>query len=182
MDLQLPGIDGLQTTKEIRGREQAGGPRTPIIALTAHGTAADGERCLASGMDHFVSKPLNPRALFETIERFRPNSSTAPSSVAGISPADPTLEDRLAKLFVQHAPRLLETCRAALDRADPTGVAVAAHTLKGSVGNLPARKAFDAVEHLEMLAREGDLGKLRIAYAAAEREIADLLRALRVAS
>ena len=64
--------------------------------------------------------------------------------------------------------------RDALDRADATGVAAAAHTLKGAVGNLPARKAFSAAERLETLAREGYLGEARSAYAVVEQEIADL--------
>jgi HPt (histidine-containing phosphotransfer) domain-containing protein len=65
--------------------------------------------------------------------------------------------------------------REALDRADAAGAAVAAHTLKGAVGNLRAPKAFRAAERLETVSREGNLQESRTAYAAAEREIADLL-------
>ena len=72
--------------------------------------------------------------------------------------------------------------RDALDRADATSAAVAAHTLKGAVGNLPARAAFGAAERLETLAHEGNLEEARIAYAVAEREIADLLTMLRAAA
>ena len=181
MDVQMPGMDGLQATAEIRRREQGRGSRTPIVALTAHGTAADRERCLAAGMDDFVSKPLDARVLFQTIERFVPSPSAAPPSIAEISRADPALERRLADLFAEHAPRLLAAVRDALDRADATSAAVAAHTLKGAVGNLPARAAFGAAERLETLAHEGNLEEASIAYAVAEREIADLLTVLRVA-
>ena len=69
--------------------------------------------------------------------------------------------------------------RDALDRADATSAAVAAHTLKGAVGNLPARAAFGAVERVETLAHEGNLEEASVAYAVAEREIADLLTMLR---
>ena len=82
MDVQMPTMDGLQTTAEIRRREQVRGSRTPIIALTAHGTVDDRERCLAAGMDDFVSKPLDPRALFQMIERLGSGSSADPSDVA----------------------------------------------------------------------------------------------------
>ena len=81
------------------GRDQAAGggsgSRTPIVALTAHGTAADRERCLAAGMDDFVSKPLDARALFQVIERVGSSSSAAPPSAGEVLPADPALEARL---------------------------------------------------------------------------------------
>ena len=137
MDVQMPGMDGLDATAEIRRRQQGRGSRTPIVALTAHGTAADRERCLAAGMDDFVSKPLDARVLFQTIERFVRSPSAAPPSVTEISHTDPALERRLADLFAEHAPRLLAAVRNALDRGDATSAAVAAHTLKGAVGNLP---------------------------------------------
>jgi signal transduction histidine kinase/DNA-binding response OmpR family regulator len=181
MDVQMPGMDGLHATAEIRRREQGCGWRTPIVALTAHGTAADRERCLAAGMDDFVSKPLDARVLFQTIERFVGSPSGAPPSVAEISRTDPALERRLADLFAEHAPRLLTAVRNALERADATSAAVAAHTLKGAVGNLPARTAFGAAERLETLAYAGNLEEARMAYAVTEREIVDLLTRLRAA-
>jgi signal transduction histidine kinase/DNA-binding response OmpR family regulator len=181
LDVQLPYMDGILTTKEIRRREQVSGLHTPIITMTAHGTTGDRERCLVAGMDDFVSKPFEARALFQTIERFVPSSSGVPPRVAEVPRVDPALECRLAGLFAQHAPRLLAAVRDALDRVDATGVAVAAHTLKGAVGNLPAPKAFTAAERLEMVAREGNLGDARTAFAVAEQEIADLLTTLRAA-
>jgi signal transduction histidine kinase/CheY-like chemotaxis protein/HPt (histidine-containing phosphotransfer) domain-containing protein len=181
MDVQMPGMDGLEATAEIRRREQDSGWRTPIVALTAHGTAADRERCLAAGMDDFVSKPLDAPVLFRAIERLVPSLSAAPPSVAESARADPALERRLAELFAEHAPRLLTAVRDALDGADAASAAVAVHTLKGAVGNLPVRTAFDAVERLETLVHEGHLEQARIAYAVAEREIVDFLTTLRVA-
>ena len=182
MDVQMPRMDGLQVTAEIRRREQGRGSRTPIVALTAHGTAADRERCLAAEMDDYVSKPLDARVLFQTIERFVPSPSAGLPSIAEISRADPALERRLADLFAEHVPRLLATVRDALDREDGPGTAVAAHTLKGAVGNLPARAAFGAAERLETFAHEGNLEEARIACAVTEREIADLLTILRAAA
>src|SRR4029077_8530557 len=69
MDVQMPEMDGIETTAAIREREQACGTHLPIIALTAHALSTDRERCLAAGMDGYVSKPLHAAQLFQEIER-----------------------------------------------------------------------------------------------------------------
>ena len=67
MDVQMPEMDGFQATAAIREAEKGTGRRTPIIALTAHAMKGDQERCLAAGMDDFVSKPIQPEELLRTI-------------------------------------------------------------------------------------------------------------------
>jgi HPt (histidine-containing phosphotransfer) domain-containing protein len=129
-------------------------------------------------MDDVVSKPLDARTLFQVIERLGRGSSPAPPGSAETPPADPALEARLTRLVAEHAPHLLAAARDALDRADLAGAAAAAHTLKGAVGNLPQRTAYDAAERLEALARDGNLGEARTAYATVERVLADLLTAI----
>jgi two-component system, sensor histidine kinase and response regulator len=68
MDVQMPLIDGFQATGIIRSMEQSVGRKTPIVALTAHVMHGDRERCLAAGMDAYISKPIHPRSLIELIE------------------------------------------------------------------------------------------------------------------
>jgi PAS domain S-box-containing protein len=63
MDIQMPDMDGLQVTAEIRERERASGEHVPIVALTAHAIKGDRERCLEAGMDDYLSKPIQPGAL-----------------------------------------------------------------------------------------------------------------------
>ncbi len=67
MDVQMPGMDGFEVTAVIRAREQESQRRTPIIAITAHAMAGDRERCLEAGMDHYISKPIQPAALYKVL-------------------------------------------------------------------------------------------------------------------
>jgi CheY-like chemotaxis protein len=67
MDIHMPDMDGFEATSSIRARERFTGKRTPIIAVTAHAMAGDRDKCLAAGMDGYVSKPLRKGQLIETI-------------------------------------------------------------------------------------------------------------------
>jgi len=77
MDVQMPEMDGLEATAAIRQRERQGGGHVPIIAMTAHAMVSDKERCMAAGMDGYVSKPLRPQELFELLDKI---SAAAPIS------------------------------------------------------------------------------------------------------
>jgi signal transduction histidine kinase/DNA-binding response OmpR family regulator len=69
MDIQMPGMDGLEATRVIRTRERARGARVPIIAMTAHARAEDRLECLEAGMDAYISKPIDARALLDLIDK-----------------------------------------------------------------------------------------------------------------
>jgi two-component system sensor histidine kinase/response regulator len=71
MDVQMPEMGGFEATGRIREKERPGGPRLPIIAMTAHAMTGDRERCLAAGMDDYISKPVRAGALIELVEKYR---------------------------------------------------------------------------------------------------------------
>ncbi len=77
MDVQMPIMDGLEATRRIRYLERDGEHHTPIIAMTAHAMKGDRERCLAAGMDGYLSKPIDPDELMQTLRRFDPHQKAA---------------------------------------------------------------------------------------------------------
>jgi two-component system, sensor histidine kinase and response regulator len=80
MDVQMPEMDGLEATTRIRAKERRTGTHVPIVAMTARALKGDREKCLASGMDRYVAKPIRAEELFDTIEEIiagRDESATA---------------------------------------------------------------------------------------------------------
>jgi signal transduction histidine kinase/DNA-binding response OmpR family regulator/HPt (histidine-containing phosphotransfer) domain-containing protein len=195
MDVQMPEMDGLEATVAIRAREQLTGRHVPIIAMTAHALKGDRERCLAAGMDGYVSKPVKSADLFDALENLVP----APGGPAAAAPAQPPAEapfveviDKIALLdyvdgnrellrsivtrFLDSSPKLLAKVQEAIAQRDGPALEFAAHALKGAVGNFFARSAKEAALRLETLGREQDLGAAPEAYLVLEKEI-DRLRA-----
>ena len=75
MDMQMPVMDGIEATKEIRAREQKLGKHITIIAMTANAMTGDRERCLEAGMDEYIPKPVDVLRLVEVLEKITPQAS-----------------------------------------------------------------------------------------------------------
>jgi CheY-like chemotaxis protein len=78
MDVQMPEVDGFQAAAAIRDRERASGAHIPIIAMTAYALSGDRERCLAAGMDDYLTKPVNARLLLALLGRYSTELQASP--------------------------------------------------------------------------------------------------------
>jgi len=172
MDCQMPVMDGFAATALIRERE--GKDRhTPIIAMTASAMVGDREKCLAAGMDDYVSKPIHPEVLDQVLRRWLRKPAIAPSELAPVAPPGPgaaspideavietllSIDEDGALLvevidtFLRIAPKRLESLREA---SDPRSLEHAAHSFLGSCANLGARRMADLCARLEHLGRAG---------------------------
>jgi CheY-like chemotaxis protein len=186
MDVQMPEMDGLEATGQIRAREKGQGRHTPIVALTAHALQGDRERCLAAGMDAYLTKPIRTTDLFRTIDSIAESFSLLSREDEVLDRAemeqrvgsDRALLARLLELFDKECPRQLAELRAALAAGDSSRLRLAAHCLKGMVGTLGGKAASAQAERLEALAVSGDVAHAERAYAALEQAIARLQTAL----
>jgi two-component system, sensor histidine kinase and response regulator len=159
--------------------------------MTAHAMKGDRERCLAAGMDGYISKPVRAKELFDVVENhagLAPAELPAPSTdgeeqleivdwsaAVGRLSGDRELLGELVGIFLDEYPKLLATIRQAAADEDAPALRLAAHTLKGSVGNFAARRAFEAALRLETLARDGTFTGVPAALNVLEREFEVLL-------
>jgi CheY-like chemotaxis protein/HPt (histidine-containing phosphotransfer) domain-containing protein len=162
MDVQMPEMDGLDATTAIRTRERASGGHVPIVAMTAHAMEGDRERCLAAGMDGYITKPVEADRLIEAVE------SAAGSFDFGLAASklggDRRLLRELLELFQADCPLLMTRIRKAIEATDATALRHAAHALKGSVANFGAPRPFEAARALERMGLDGDLSHAMKAF------------------
>jgi two-component system, sensor histidine kinase and response regulator len=174
MDVQMPVMDGLEATRVIRARERSSGTHVPIVAMTAHAMKGDRERCLAAGMDQYVSKPVRAARLYEVLAEV----VLGPAGALDASPGDlaeghpeqlvdwnealhcvngnrKLLRD-IVEAFLDEAPRLLGTLRTAIERQDAKTLQRVAHTLKGSTRYFGAARVSELALRLETMGERGD--------------------------
>ncbi len=195
MDVQMPEMDGFAATAAIRQLQETNGTHVPIVAVTAHAMKGDRERCLAAGMDGYVSKPIRPPLLFAEIDRLTQKHPTVatPSrtqmngmvldevSLAEVVDGDVEFLRELARLFGEETPHLLADMGQAIESGDRALLQRAAHTLKGSAGNLCGKRAAEAALLLEQFAQAGDFVQARQAHTLLGNEIGKLHQALAAA-
>jgi signal transduction histidine kinase/DNA-binding response OmpR family regulator len=182
MDSQMPVMDGFAATAEIR-RTEGDSRRTIVVAVTAHAMKGERERCLAAGMDDYLSKPVSLDLLKEVIERWMPAHAAEPDPSADAPPehgnASEAIDARiLAQLreleagmpglladvmatFVRETPGRIARIATALRTGDGPGAEQAAHGLKGSAAAIGAQRLSALCAHIEECSRQGDLEACR---------------------
>jgi two-component system sensor histidine kinase/response regulator len=180
MDLQMPVMDGHQAVAKIRS--DARFAQLPILAMTAHATIEERQRCLAEGMNDHISKPIDPELLFETVGRFyKPTSPAVPPapassklvesrapqaddlpSIAGLDTKDGLsrvagnrkLYSKLLRQFAEQQGPSVKQITAALAKGDTELAERFAHTLKGVAGNIGAKQVQTTAGVVEKLIRD----------------------------
>ena len=196
MDVQMPVMDGLETTRKIRAnREWAD---LPIIAMTAHAMSGDKERCIDAGMNGYVSKPVQPVSLVATIERFLNHEpeedlvedATVPDATG--AEEDPQLLDRkqaareldhdpelvatMIALFLQLAPERMEKLNAAANHRDYITLSREAYRLRSAADRIAARSVVESAKSIEEAAKHGDIELAQVSLLALNSEIERLSR------
>lgn len=180
MDCEMPGLDGFATTANIRRRGDAKA-RLPIIALTAQAMAGDRERCLASGMDDYLSKPVTEAALAAALQRWlapdvapmEPASVTLPAPGYDEAPAvdpgvilrlrelanatDPTLLGQILEAFRCDGAQHIAAMEAAIAAGDRTALRAAAHVIKGASSTVGAAALTALAQQIYALPSEASL-------------------------
>jgi two-component system sensor histidine kinase/response regulator len=184
MDVQMPTMDGFEATGLIRQKEQVSGDHIPIIAMTAHAMKGDRERCLASGMDGYIPKPIRAKDLYKAVETItatirdshRDGRETIDRDylLAQSGGSAETLKE-IVELFAVECPKLMARIRSAITEGNASELQRAAHTLKGSIQFFGVKRSAAAALQLETLGREQTLSGAEDAWLLLEREIERLM-------
>jgi len=170
MDIQMPELDGVSATKEIR----SSGSSLPIIAMTAHALAGDRERCLVAGMTGYIAKPFRPHELFATVEGWSLPYGSEGGEVArddgppvDIEELRSTLREAgveeavepMIEAFLHDAPGRMEQLESAVLSGDVGRVHEMAHAFKSASGTIGARRLAKLLRQVEAAGRSGDTTK-----------------------
>ncbi|WP_242492650.1 PAS domain S-box protein [Methanolobus psychrotolerans] len=180
MDVQMPGMDGLEATRHIRDPLSAVHDHDiPVIAMTAHAMTGDKERCLEAGMNDYIPKPVSMQSLIDLMnkwphtiqEKSHADNTTGEMEV----PTDPLifnkksfmermmddidLARRLIDIFLKDAPMQLDALKKAIDTGEMEGVNQYAHKIKGSSGNIGAEDLSKTAADMESLSKAGKINE-----------------------
>lgn len=175
MDMEMPEMDGITATQQLRAREAAQGTtHLPVIAMTANALQEDRERCFAAGMNGYIAKPVSLSALQAELHRlFAGQHAPVVATPPAVSPpaaapvydraaalamlGDESLLDEVAGMFIMDAPGYLAEIDAAFAAGDVQRLSRAAHTIKGLFATFVAPAGQAVAVQLEQTARQGDL-------------------------
>jgi PAS domain S-box-containing protein len=178
MDVQMPELNGLEATKALRRKEARNGGHIPVIAMTAHATKGDPEKCLAAGMDEYISKPVDAGKLGEAIARQLGGNRPAQRGCAAFDKPAGTekIFDRTALLerldldhlvmhelldyFVLTYPQQSAQLRLSWQQLDLSMAEQYAHSIVGAARNLSAGTLAQTADRIQIAARAGDTAQI----------------------
>ena len=193
MDVQLPGMSGLEATAAIRKKEEETGRHVLIIATTAEAMQGDRKKCLEAGMDAYLSKPIKNVELFKTIETLLPGSAPAEADLSPTSDLPDVLDEsallsqvggdikllrQLITIFLADSPRALAQIQKAIRRGDLEAIRKTAHAFRGSVSIFAAPAALRSAVELETQAQGHDLASVKKVFSELKKESARLRKKL----
>ena len=160
MDLQMPILNGFEATKRIRLSTEKQYCAIPIIAMTASALRGEKEKCIANGMNDYVSKPFEPIELYNKIKislgekattSFIENPVIDILKLKEITEADNESIRSILRIYIKETPKMLDELQSKLKTNELTAVKTVAHKLKSSIGLLGMQKAFKALDTIEIL-------------------------------
>jgi signal transduction histidine kinase/CheY-like chemotaxis protein/HPt (histidine-containing phosphotransfer) domain-containing protein len=186
MDLEMPGIDGYETTRRLRAREQGQGQRTTVVALTAHALEEDRRRCEEAGMDGYLTKPFVLATLQGALQQFLPYQEMPTPRVPLREDAfrfnklhlprrvgtDPEILRELLTSFLEDCQALLERLNMAVSSRNIAEVRSGGHALKGLAASIGAARLSELGQRLQSLAVEENLTNAELEVRLIEQEIA----------
>jgi CheY-like chemotaxis protein len=191
MDMQMPEMDGFEATRRLREKEKSTGRRQAVVAMTALAMNGDRERCLAVGMDGYISKPIRPQELDELLDGYiAKKTAEMPEPEGEVSGSvdveqlmDRIDDDRnflaeLVDIFRREYPQNVKAVKTAIDSRNAPELQCAAHALKGALGNLSACDASAMAADLERMGSTVDLTNAQSTLDRLVAELTNVTRAL----
>jgi PAS domain S-box-containing protein len=187
MDVQMPEMDGFEATRRIRELEEGTGGHITIAAMTAHAMAGDRERCLAAGMDDYVSKPLRKEDLLRALNgvRIQENHSEtggrflySREQLLSQCDGDEELMSELVSIFRDHTPEIVQSIGEAVKKRQAPALATQSHKLLSSMGAFGADRARTLALRLEKHGQEQDFDGAKERIGELERETDKIYTAL----
>jgi len=181
MDVQMPVLDGLETTRAIRRNPSWN--HLPIIAMTAHAMIGDRERCLEAGMNGYISKPVQQAGLISVIEQFLASGPgvAAPQAngverilTAKLMQQDRALVSEMLRLFMEVAPGRLEKLETAAALGDVNTLAEEAKRISAAAEHIASTSLGQCARSINDAALRGDFGAVKADVEALRREIRSL--------